>query len=280
MPGRKRGRYLSYLITKASGEQEKFDVKKLKRSLSRAGASPKVIGEILDKIDGRPPFKTAKEIYQFARSFLKKHDHGVAGRYNLKNALRELGPSGYPFEKFVGEVFKQQGFAIKLNQFAKGKCISHELDVVLENDKHKAFIECKFHNRQGLKTDVKVPMYVKARFEDFSEFSHVWVVTNTKFTRNAIRYGECVGMKLMSWSYPRNNNLAQLIDKFGIHPVTALTSLTKHHKKFLIERGVVLCSQLCKNKNVLKKLNLGDKKIERIITEAKDVCGLNKKEKE
>jgi hypothetical protein len=274
-----------YYITKASGEQEPFEAQKLVQSLIKVGASSGVINLILDEIKKGRVFTSAKDIYKFASKHLRKYNKGVAGRYNLKNALRDLGPTGYPFERFVAQIFKNQGYDVKVSQIAKGLCVSHELDAIVKKGDEQYLIECKFHNKQGLKCDVKVPLYIKARFDDIREhwkanqaqnghYHQAWIFTNTKFTLNAIQYAECIGIRLVGWSYPNRDNLAQIIDKLKLYPITVLTSLSKYQKKVLVENDVVLCKQICTQHPALKRLGLGAERISNIISEARSVCGL------
>ena len=75
--------------------------------------------------------------------------------------------------------------------------------------KERILVECKFHNKQQYYSDLKTSLYVKARFDDINaqksgseKFTTCLLATNTKFTRNAIRYSECAGIKLLSWGYP------------------------------------------------------------------------------
>lgn len=279
-------RFDNYYIIKASGEKELFDPQKFTNSLVRAGASSEMINKILDEIKTKEKvFKTAKEIYRFAFALLGQYNKGIAGRYNLKNALYDLGPTGFPFERFVAQIFVAQNFAVKIDQIFKGRCISHEIDAVVKKDDHQFLVECKFHSRQGLKTDVKIPLYIKARFDDIKEhwianpkqnghFHQAWIFTNTKFTWDAIIYAKCVGICLVGWSYPEEDNLAQLIDKLGLHPITALTSINRYQKKILLQNEIVLCRQLCQEGTKLKTLGFQSNKISRIVAEAKAVCGL------
>ena len=45
-----------------------------------------------------------------------------------------------------------------------------------------------------------------------------WLVTNTKFSSDVIRYGNCVGMHLIGWKYPEDGGLEKLIDEANIYP--------------------------------------------------------------
>ena len=275
---------MAKLITKASGKREPFDIKKFRRSLRKSGASKKIIEVIVRDIKKAPELKTTKNIYHFALRALKKQQPVVAARYNLKNALRELGPAGYPFEKFVAEIFNAQGYTTKVDQQVEGKCVSHEIDIVASKKNEHIIVECKFHSHPGKKSDVKVALYTQARFEDIKaryeqeeskkEFHQVWLATNTQFTTVAIKYGLCVDMRLMGWNYPQTDNLPHLIDEYGLHPITALTCLTSREKKYFIHNGLVLCRHAQEYQHLFKQLHLTPKKIKQILDEAEGVCTL------
>ena len=234
-------------IIKATGEIEPFSEEKVIGSLLRAGADRVLAQKIVERI--KPslyPNIPSFQIYSAVMKILKKERQPVADKYNLKKAIMDLGPTGYPFEKFVAGVLTAQKFETKTNQIIRGKCVSHEIDVVAQNDK-KYMIECKFHSIPGGRTDVKVALYTYARFLDIKEkgkFDVPWLITNTKITQDAKDYALCVGLKVTAWDYPQGEGLNELIDKSGLHPVTSLTSLSDQKKKELIERGIVFCKDL------------------------------------
>jgi hypothetical protein len=275
--------FMAYLITKASGIQQEFDPEKVRTSLKRAGASDDITEQIIQEIERIKP-KTTHEIYKIAIALLNKTNRPTAARYNLKQALIELGPAGFPFEQFVAELFKRLGYTIATDQHITGACVEHEVDIVASKDKQNEIIECKFHNQQGLICDVKIPLYVKARFDDIKQAAlknlkvptihNAWVVTNTHFSSQAIAYAECMGMKLLDWSYPENNSLSQLIDRYKLHPITALTSINYKQKKELISHGIVLCNDVSNYKNVLANMGMKDLEIEEFISEAQSACGI------
>jgi len=234
-------------VIKATGEIEPFSESKVISSLMRAGADRVLAQKILTRI--RPslyPNIPTFEIYSAVMRILKKEQKPVADRYNLKKAIMDLGPTGYPFEKFVAGLLISQGHKTQTNQIVRGRCVSHEIDVVAQNDK-KYMVECKFHSIPGGRTDVKVALYTYARFLDIKEkgkFDIPWLITNTKITQDAKDYALCVGMRVTAWDYPQGEGLNELIDKSGLHPVTSLTSLSEQKKRDLIERGIVFCKDL------------------------------------
>jgi hypothetical protein len=137
----------------------------------------------------------------------------------------------------------------------QGKCVDHEVDVVTEKDGLKTYVEAKFHNAAGFKTDLKVVLYVQARVEDIGNGAGM-VVTNTKFTSKAIEYSECKQLELLAWDYPQSRTLHERIDKAGLYPVTALTTLSNHEKRALLSNRIVLCKSLCRTHKHLQKFGV------------------------
>ncbi len=274
---------MSILITKADGNTEYFKVEKLRRSLRRAGAAPDEINEIVADVS-----KTlhegiqTQEIYRHAFSLLRSSKPPAAARYSLRRALFGLGPTGFPFEKFLARLFEEEGYTTSTGNVIKGKCAEHEIDVSAFKEDHSFIAEAKFHARPGIKSDLQVAMYSYARLLDLREvkicnqdvcgIKEFWLITNTKFTSTAEEYGKCVGLKLLSWSYPRTGNLHDLIQKHGIYPVTVLQSISSSQAETLINRGVILCKDIAQNKHLLRYLHLSRRKHEALLNEVKEIC--------
>lgn len=270
-------------VIKADGSRELFDTSKLELSLKKAGASSKTVGEILNHVKKHLTADiTTHEIYKHAFDLLHKEEKPIALRYSLKKAIQELGPSGFPFEDFVAEIFRQKGFTAETGKIVRGFCVEHEIDVVAWNEEKLIMAEAKFHNEPGIKSDLKVALYVKARFDDlrkmtFSygvssgherELDEGWLITNTKFTTTAIEYGSCQGGLIMiGWNYPPVGNLHDMILQAKLHPLTCLVSLNGREKKALLDQGVVLCKTVLENQNLLEAVGLKDEERNKIIKE-------------
>jgi hypothetical protein len=270
------------LVTKASGEKEPFSREKLGRSLQKAGVPPQIAGEVVKTVESRlRPGISTRELYRTAFTLLKKFHRPTAARYRLKQAITEMGPTGYPFEKLVGEILSAQGYEVKVAQLVKGHCVTHEVDVVAKRANRRLMVECKFHNGGGTKSDIKVVLYVWARFEDIRRawqerdgkreyFNQAWLVTNTKLTSDAIRYAECMGLYAVSWEYPPGESLPALIDKAGLHPLTALTGLTSQQKRQLMQKGIILCTEL--DRAALTGIGISGGKSDAILKEMAELC--------
>jgi len=265
-------------IIKADGREDFFSEKKFENSLKRAGASIQEINEVKEKIkkELRNGIST-EEIYRKAFSFLKKKNKPVAGRYSLKTALMELGPTGYPFEQIIGRILKKQGYQVSYPEKVKGSCVSHEIDVVAEKGKEKIMVEAKFHNQYGFRTDLKTALYVKARFDDIkkSGFNRCWLPTNTKFSKDAIKYANCARIELLGWNWPKGRGIEVLIEETKLHPITAITSLSSGEKRELLNKNVVVCQDLIDNPRILIETGINKNKGDKILKEIKELIRIN-----
>ena len=271
-------------ITKSNGDRVPYSEEKISRSLKNAGASIEQIEKILEQVKNHlQEGITTKKIYRLAFNMLREGSRHLAARYHLKKAIMELGPSGFPFEIFFAEILNYQGYTTKVGEIIKGKCINHEVDVIAEKDNLLFMVECKYHNQSGKFSDVQVPLYIQSRFKDLesqwlndpsyrTKTHKGWVVTNTRFSIDAINYGTCIGLNLLSWDFPLNASLKTLIDSLGLYPITCLTSLTRIEKQRLLDRKVVLCKEILNNKHLLEISGVKDTRINSVIKEAEQLC--------
>ncbi len=269
-------------ITKSDGTKQLFEEDKLVNSLRHAGASDQAIDDIIEQVESSmKDGMTTNEIYGHAFSLLHKHSVHTATRYSVRRALAELGPDGFPFERFVAHIFHAWGYETLTDQHIMGACIEHEMDVVAWKGDTLAMVEAKFHNEFGLKSDVKVALYVKARFDDIAlnefdfggvkrKLSERWLFTNTKFTDQAIKYGLCNNLKLIGWNHPTTGNLHTIIEEYKLHPITCVTSLSHQQKKDLVGRNIITCSDIIKRPELLREIGIrSDVEAGKIIDEAK-----------
>jgi hypothetical protein len=271
---------MSIQVTKADGTTERFKVEKLKHSLQRAGATSSEIDSISTEIETtlHDGMKT-QEIYRHAFELLRESDSPVRARYSLRRALFGLGPTGFPFEDFLARLFASEGYVTTTRVELQGHGALHELDVAAYNNTDSFIVEAKFHSRPGVKSDLQVALYSYARLLDLRDTkicheSHctvkrLMIVTNTKFTHTAEEYSESVGVELLSWNYPRENNLHDRIQASGLYPVTVLQSLSLSQKRALIAVGIITCRDLLKKPQSLRHVHISAKKTEAVIAETK-----------
>jgi hypothetical protein len=270
-------------IRKSTGEEVLFSEQKLRKSLKHSGASEAAIQSIVGTLSQEIyPGMTTHQIHNRAFALLKSYRNTFASRYKLKRALYELGPSGFPFEKFISSLLNHSGYKTKTNQIFQGDCVSHEVDVVAANGSSITLIECKFHSDEGRKCTVKIPLYISARYRDIEQYHRkngsgvelnpIWVVTNTRFTADAEVFGKCMGMYLLSWNQPRGESLKERIDRYHLYPITVSLLLSKREKDFLLSREIVLCRELLKAPYFLDHLGVSESRKKRILEELKLLC--------
>ena len=265
------------LVTKASGEKELFDPQKLLSSIKRAGVPLSLQNEALGHVqnilyDGI----TTSEIYNHITEFLANSKYPFSkSAYSLKKAIMDLGPTGFPFEDYVAEILKTQGYSTKTRSLLSGRCVTHEVDIVATKGSEKILVECKFHNNPGNRCNIHVSLYTNARLSDLKEkhgFTQALLVTNTKIAPDALAYALCENIKVMSWSYPEGESLRDIIEKEKLYPLTQLQRISFSQKQSLMQGHVVLCDDVCKNSKSLDILNLPKEKRDEILSEAQFVC--------
>ena len=270
-------------ITKSDGTRQAFQREKLANSLRKSGASMAAINEITETVErGMKDGMTTTDIYRQAFDLLKKFHHPIAVKYSVRRAIMDLGPDGFPFERFVARIFRLWGYETLTDQTVLGSCIPHEIDVVAWKKDKLVFVEAKYHNEFGMKSDSKVALYIEARREDVSgvmydyggikrRINEFWLVTNTKFSDQAIKYAECKNLKLVGWNYPAKGNLHDIIEQNGLHPITTMASLTRDQKKDLIGRDAMVCLDIIGNPAILDKVGVKAENKERVLTEAQTI---------
>lgn len=224
-------------VKKYSGELVPFEEQSLRHSLSRSGASKEEVDLVFEQI--KPKLYdgiSTRELYELAFELLKNQRDVYAARYSLKKALRDLGPEGFYFEKWVARLFQSNGYKAINGQLVKGHSVSHEIDVVAMKGETLLFVECKFRNAVDAKISVTNPMYFKSRILDVSGIDYTffdktqqvtdgWLVTNAYFTSDSISFAQYHKMSLLGWDYPAENSLKLRVDKKGQYPITCLTQL-------------------------------------------------------
>lgn len=268
------------IVTKASGLTEPFSIDKLRKSLLRSEATPDEIHSVIEAL--RPKLYqgiSTQKIYSEAFRLLRQLSKSHAAQYYLKKGIMDLGPSGFPFEQLVGELFKRQGYAVEIGKILQGKCVTHEIDVIAEKESETVFVECKYRNRPGMAVDVKTPLYIHSRFEDVlvlrqnKKGSFIGcIATNAKFTGDAIDYALCKQMRLLSWDYPKDNSLRDLINDAGLYPLTCLPSLTVAEKHWLLKHNYVLAKEVYQNEKLLLQAGVKHSRLQSVKEDGKKLC--------
>jgi Holliday junction resolvase-like predicted endonuclease len=266
-------------VIKATGKREKFNPKKLGRTLFRSGASEDAVRSVIAQVqreayDGIP----TKKLYNRVLALLDQYQPTASAWFGLRQAIMRLGPAGFPFETYLSRILEEYGYKTELRSRLKGRCVTHEIDIVAEKEGKRALIEVKFRNASGSYIDLKEALYTYARFLDLNHtqnhFDEVWLGCNTKASRDARTYAECMGIKLLCWGYPPGRGLETLIDRKRLYPVTAIRSMDTRTVNAFSRAGLMLMKDLLdRDIPELKTMTKVSKKtLKTLVREARSVC--------
>ncbi|PRD47210.1 restriction endonuclease [Sphingobacterium haloxyli] len=270
-------------VKKHSGELVPFEPNKLRYSLSRSEASEDEVNKVFQRI--QPHLYegiTTRELYELAFDLLKNLRDSYAARYSLKKALRDLGPEGFYFEKWIGKVFANVGYSTVTGKTVQGHAVTHEIDVIATKGNAMLAIECKFRNDVDAKISVTTPMYFLSRvkdikglsfsfFETARQFTDGWLVTNAYLTADSISFGEYYKLNMLAWDYPTHNNIKHLVDNLELYPITCLTNLNGAEKNLLLKNSCILVRDLVQNPEYLEYLQTNRQQKKRILIEAQEL---------
>lgn len=265
-------------VKKSNGQMQLFSPEKLKKSLEFTGADKAEVADIVNQITERiTDGSSTRRIYKHAFNELRKISRPKAAFYGTKRALMALGPDGYLFERYISRVFAYLGYTTQVGVWLEGKCIGHEIDVVAKGPEKNILIECKFHNTRDRKNDIKTALYIKARADDImnnpecGHFDEFWLVSNTFFSDDAIRYATCAGLHLWGANFPPQNTLQDIIRDHNLHPITCLSSLKKHEQTMLLDSEILLTKELVDNQQLLRDIGMESIQINRVMNEIKKI---------
>lgn len=273
----------SLYIINSYGERESFSVEKVYRSARRVGASKELAEKIARTIEKEVYSGiTTLKIFKRVKKILQQKTPKAALKFNLKEGMKKLGPTGFPFEKYIGAIFSRNDFEVKLNQYISGFCCKYEIDFVARKDSLLYIGECKYHNLPGGRIHSNTALANYARFLDIKKgkffnknnYKNLRIksllVTNTKFTTKTIKYSNCVGVELLGWNYPRNEGLEDLIDSQGLYPITILPSLNRYLTEIFASKKIMLAQDILRIDVIkfAKKTKISEKHLRRLVKEA------------
>ena len=263
-----------FKILKASGYPEAFSKEKLKLSLERTGLPKKECDHICDKVSQQiAEGSNTRDIFKKTLKLVRATSPIATVHYSLKKSLFELGPEGHHFETFVSKYFEEIGYKTDTRKILKGKFVSHEIDVIAEMNEKEHFTECKFHNHAGLKNDIKISLYVKARWDDLKDgpqgkkLKKFSIASNTAFTDDAITYANGTGLHLLGINMPEGDSFLDKIKKLKLYPITSLRYLPKTYKKIFLNNNIILARDVGQNTHRLFELGMNQNDINILLKE-------------
>lgn len=263
-----------FKIYKSHGGTEHFSKKKLFTSLKRSGLPNKQCQLITDKVAHEiGEGSKTRDIYHKALRLVNQTSPVAAVHYSLKKALFDLGPTGHHFESYVAKYFQELGYETKICQTLNGRLVTHEVDIVGVKNGKRVFVECKFHNRVGIKNDIKIALYVKARWDDLKEgvegknLTAFYLASNTAFSLDAITYANGSNLKLLGVNAPTEKPFIEEIKTLCLYPITSLKGLNKFFKNELLTRNILLARELPSQVNYLLRLGMPERTINQLLAE-------------
>ncbi len=270
----KNSKFKKVNVFKAGGYREPFSRNKLQRSLKRSGLPHRQCQYISDKISREVhEGQKTRDIYRKALKLINESSHVAAVHYSLKRAIFDLGPSGHHFEIFVARYFEEMGYETKTCQTIPGQWVTHEVDVIATRPGKKYFVECTFHNHAGIKNDIKIALYVKARWDDLKNgpdgktLSGFHLASNTTFTKDALAYAKGTGLNLLGVNAPEECSFLDQIKNLNLYPITSLKRLSKMMKLQLLEKNIVLAKELREHRSILLRLGMTEVDYEQLMLE-------------
>lgn len=269
-------------IIKNNGEWTTFEPANLINSLKKSGAQDDEVQHIYNCIQSMLyEGISTKAIYDTAYKMLKELRSSYASKYSLKQALSDLGPTGFFFEKWVCHILNYLGYKAQNGITLVGHAVTHEIDVIATKNDALLIAECKLRNASEAKISVTTPMYYLSRMNDlknkphhtFGSGMHItegWLITNAYFTSDAIDFAEYYGVKLLAWNYPLDSSISTLTDDSQLYPITCLTEIDKKTKTALLEKNIILVEDILKHKDKVKSLINNNNHYNKIIKEVRE----------
>jgi hypothetical protein len=245
---------LPVFVTKADGSKQLFDREKVVKTCLRMGANRHTAYEVADEVetrlyDGIPTRKVLQMIFRL----LRKHEPSVQHFLDLRKGL-SLMNSKPEFEKFVQILLAYHGFEVGPNQIIRGKCVGHEVDAIARKDGITYFVEAKHHSNYHAPTGLDESRIARAVLEDVTEgfvlgksdlkIDRAMIVTNTRYSEHASRYGKCRNILQIGWSSPKTLGLQNMIEEKKLYPLSCIKGLSSETKMKLVNSGIVLMKQL------------------------------------
>lgn len=268
-------------VVKSNGEVQPLDLEKVERTVLRAGASAKIASQISSEV-ARRAFQgiSTREISKMVRKLLVRLAPAASRRYELRDAIIKLGPAGFDFEKYIADLLVTYGYKTELPPLLEGACITHEVDVLATKNGRVAMIEAKLRHQLGIFITIKDTTHTWTRFLDINDaavrgtslhLDECWIITNSRFSHDSVKFGACKGMTLIGWDHPKERPLPRWIDEIGLYPVTILKSINSRILSALSAANMMLLRDLVDvSPNELRaQLKLPVKIIQRLVGEAK-----------
>ncbi len=218
------------------------------------GASLQIAIQVAERIEKRVyEGMPTKQILQLIFRFLQRDKPGYGHLFDLRKGL-SLMASKPEFEMFVQLLLSNHGFEVTPNTILRGRCVEHEVDAIARKNGVTYFVEAKHHFSYHALTGLDESRIARALLEDVSEgfklgtvdfqVDKAMIVTNTRYSEHAIRYGKCRDIAQIGWNYPAQRGLEDLIEEKKLLPLSCIRGLSSDDRFRLVNSGLVLIKQV------------------------------------
>jgi hypothetical protein len=272
--------HMDIQVRKGDGTNQLYDRGKVLKTCEKLGSTRETAEVIADKIETKlyDGIKTEK-ILQMIFVLLYKHKPTINLLVHLKKALSLMNPVP-DFEQFVRNLMKNHGYYVTPNQIIRGKCVEHEIDAIAEKEGITYIVEVKHHVNYHTLTGLDTVRISRAVFEDITEgfelglndikVDKAMVVSNTKFSGQALQYVECRGISHIGWNTPPGRDLPTMIEEKNLYPLTYLKGLDARTRRKLLSVGVIFVKDLLEKslREFAEETRIQKKVLEKIIENA------------
>ena len=271
---------MEVFVTKADGTRQLFDREKVVRTCLKMGTSRKIANEVVRKVEkGLYDGISTSKILQTTFRLLRYYKPAIKHLLDLRRGL-SLMDSKPEFEKFVQILLARNGFKVSTNRLVTGKCVEHEVDAIARKGGITYFVEAKHHINYHTPTGLDESRIARAILEDITEgfqcgscdlkIDRAMIVTNTRFSEHARRYGKCRKILQIGWNSPADPSLQNMIEEKKLYPISCLRGLKRITKTKLVNSGVVLIKQLFEEKpsTISRKTGISKETLKQIIEKA------------
>ncbi|MFW5638093.1 MAG: restriction endonuclease [Methanoculleus sp.] len=241
-------------VTKVDGSLQRFDRRKVRRTLRNMGLedddADRIAMEIEEAVVDGVKTTTVLRMIRARASAVRP---AVAHRINLRRALSLIRPKP-DFEEFVRILLREHGYQVEAGCILAGLCGEHEVDAIAQKDGVTTFVEVKHHRSYHRMTGLDEGRIARAIVEDLQEgfvsgrcavsIDDALIVCNTKLSDHAKRYATCRGIGHIGWDHPEEQNLKMMIQKTQSYPVTIVSGVKPPVVTRLAAAGIFMAKQV------------------------------------
>jgi hypothetical protein len=218
------------------------------------GAEPGEANEVAQQVERRVyEGITTKAILQLIFTYMRKYNPAVGHLVDLRRGISIMDPKP-EFEMFVRVLLSNSGFEVTPNQVLRGQCGEHEVDAIAKKDGVTYFVEVKHHFSYHALTGLDESRIAWAILEDVGDalklglthqkIDQAMIITNTRYSEHAVKYGLCKGIVQVGWSSPQFLGLKEMVEASKLYPISCLKGLRYEVRMRLVDAGIVLIKQL------------------------------------